>query len=133
MFVAVYAVAQDRTPHYKKLSVSIPNLICSADERIVGFEIEITAGMVRSVSNLPMGWHLIVDNDASWRTKITGTTEVGAAALSPSDLKKLRLLVTKDGTESAFAVTGTASVTKDFQNSRSIALRGSDFAVSKVN
>jgi hypothetical protein len=37
--------------------------------------------------SIPIGWAIKVDNDASWTTTVSGTLEVGAAALDPEALK----------------------------------------------
>jgi hypothetical protein len=48
-------------------SISVPLLKTFAGERVVSFEIDLTAGTVQAVSNLPIGWYVVVDNDASWK------------------------------------------------------------------
>jgi len=126
-FVAIAQVPQSTN---ETVSVSIPHLATFSGERIVALEIHVTAGVVQSVSNLPIGWYVVVDNDASWCTTIKGNTEVGAAALSAGELRNLRLTVKKDTTYQKFALSGTVSVTQDFEKTRSVSLGTSDFAVS---
>lgn len=111
-------------------AVSISNLSTSSGEVITGIEIDVTAGMIQAVLNLPEGWYLVVDNDASWRTKITGNTTVGAASLSPAKLKKLRLVIRKDATYLPFKLSGAVSITKDYEKERKVELKMSNFAVT---
>jgi ABC-type amino acid transport substrate-binding protein len=126
------AVPLDTAKDSKLVSVSISHLETSAKERVVLFEVDLTSAMVKSVSNVPKGWYVVVDNDASWRTKVTGNVLVGAAAVSPEELKQLRLVVEKDESLSKFAVTGSVSVTENFEETRNVQLRNSDFAVSST-
>ena len=130
MLILVTAGAAQRTAEY---GVSIPNLPVAPGESIVSFEINVTAGAIQSVMNVPVGWYLVVDNDASWRTKIKANTTVGAAALKPEDFKQLRFVVKKNEFgDLKFKLTGTVSVTKDFQQERPIQLITSDFAVTAM-
>ena len=113
-------------------AVSISNVTVSSGEVIGAFEIDVTAGVIETVQNLPVGWYLTVDNDASWRTKITANTTVGAASLTPEQLKKIRLVIRKDETYLTFKLSGMVSVTKDYQKERKLELTTSDFAVSPM-
>ncbi len=128
--LAVSAVAQNTSHKGETVSVSVSHLVSSAGERVVSFEIEVTAGTVQAASNLPIGWYVVVDNDASWRTKVKGNTTVGAAALSADDFQKIRLTVKKDEAYLKFALSGMVSVTKDFQKERRVALKMDDFAMN---
>ena len=114
----------------KAYSVSVPRLTTTTGERVVSFDIRITAGEVQALSNVPIGWYVVVDNDPSWRTKVSGNTTVGAASLSADEFQKIRLVVNSDETYLKFAVTGTVSVTKDFAKERPITLKTADFLVT---
>jgi hypothetical protein len=114
-------------------SISVPLLRTSAGERVVSFEIDLAAGTVQAVSNLPIGWYVVVNNDASWQTKVTANTTVGAAALSPEQFQKILLVVKTDETYSKFAVSGTVSVTKDFKKERRLQLKMEEFGVTAAN
>jgi hypothetical protein len=130
---SVAALHGANAPSGSTYSISVPLLKTSAGERVVSFEIDVTAGTVQAVSNLPMGWYVVVDNDASWQTKVTANTTVGAAALSPEQFQKIQLVVKKDETYSKFAVSGTISVTKDFEKKRHIQLKVEEFGVTAAN
>lgn len=129
---SVMAAAQNTEKTNETVTVCIPHVATSTGERIVGFEIELTSGMVQSISNLPMGWYVELDNDASWNTTIKGNASVGAAALDPDELRKLRITVQKDTTYNPFAVSGTVAATTDFKKTRNIPLAAADFELSKA-
>ena len=88
--------------------------------------------MMQTISNIPMGWYVELDNDASWKTTIKGNTSVGAAALYPDELRKLHITVQKDTTNKPFAVSGTVAVTMGFEKTRNIPLAAADFELSKA-
>jgi hypothetical protein len=131
---SVMAAAQNTAKTNETFVLRIPHVLTTSGERIVGFEIELTSGMVQSVSNLPIGWYVQVNNDASWNTTIKGNVSVGAAALEPDELRQVRITVQKDTTknENPFAVSGTVAVTTDFEKTRNILLVAADFEVLAV-
>ena len=124
------AVPQNRPHGSKNASVSVLHLATSDGERVVSFEFSITSGMVRAISNLPKGWYVTVDNDASWRTHVKGNTLVGAAALSPEEFQQIRLTIEQDETYLKFDLSGTVSVTKNFEKEHPVRLSIKDFAVT---
>ncbi len=89
--------------------------------------------MVQSVSGLPGGWYVVVDNDASWRITVKGNVTVGAAALEADDLRKLQVTIKKDTSYQKFTLSGSVATTKDSQKTRNIQLTLADFAVSGSN
>jgi len=117
----------------RRYAVSVDNLALTIDERITNFEIQITAGAFRDISNLPVGWEIDVDNDASWQTTVKASCQVGAASLEPEEFKKLKFLVEKSGGEDLkFGLGGAVYVTKDFQKGSRIPLKMSDFTVTPL-
>ena len=131
---SVMAAGQNTAKTSETLSLCIRHVATTSGERVVGFQIGLTSGMVRSVSDLPNGWYIEVDNDASWNTTIKGNIGVGAAALEPDELRHVRITVQKDTTrnDNPFAVSGTVAVTTDFHQTRDIPLVAADFEMSKV-
>jgi hypothetical protein len=65
--------------------------------------------------------------------KVTANTTVGAAALTAEQFQKIQLVVKKDETYSNFAISGTVSVTKDFEKERHIQLKVEEFGVTAAN
>lgn len=130
--LAVLAAVSPAADNQKMYSVSFPQLKgAGKGERVVAFEIKVTAGGIRSVSNVPMGWNLVIDNDASWQTTIHGNVEVGAAALEPADFRRLTLTVERNEFgDLKFELAGVVSVTAGFDKARQIHLAMGDFAVS---
>ncbi len=115
----------------QRSTLSVQTIKLAAGERIVSFEIRITAGAFRTISDLPLGWTVDIDNDPSWHTKVTGSLMVGAAALSPEELKKTKFLIEKEEFEDLrFQIEGTVVVTTDFVKTRNIQLNSSDFRLT---
>src|SRR5260370_7609397 len=77
------------------LSISIPNLQVSDKERVVGFAIHITSGRIAALPNIPIGWDISVDNNASWNTEIKAPTTVTPAPPPPPPFPNF-LLVSKN-------------------------------------
>ncbi len=118
----------------QRSTLSVQTIKVEAGERIVSFEIRIAAGAFRTISDLPLGWTVDIDNDASWHTKVGGSLMVGAAALSPEELKKLKFLIEKNEFEDLkFQIEGTLVVTKDFDKTRNIQLNSSDFRLTPAH
>jgi hypothetical protein len=111
--------------------ISITNLSVSPDESIVSFEIVVEAGVIYSISNIPVGWYFSIDNDASLQTKIKANTIVGAASLSLDDFKAVQIMIRKNEFGGLkLGLSGKVSVTKDYENERLISLSNSDFVIA---
>jgi len=115
----------------ERYTVSIPHLRFFSGESVVSFEIDVSAGAIQSVANIPVGWYFVVDNDASWQTKITANSTVGAASLTAEEFKKLQFVIKKNEFgDLKFELSGAVSVTKDYEKEKQLALKMSDFAVA---
>jgi hypothetical protein len=122
--------AGEKTDKYK---VFIRDIAASPGEVIVAFEIRGTAAAIRSVSNIPVGWHFIEDNDASWQTKLTANSLVGAASLRPEDLKRVEVVVNKNEFGGLrFRLSGSVVLTKDYIKQRKIVISQEDFVLTPV-
>lgn len=87
---------------YYKLSLA--GIKLEENERIAGFDITVRSGRIEALPSLPMGWHLIIDNDPSWTTKIQGIAIVGAAFLDRNNKDLLgNLIIIERLTESIIA------------------------------
>lgn len=76
---------------YYKLSLA--GIKLGENERIAGFDISVRSGRIEALPSLPTGWHLIIDNDPSWTTKIQGIAIVGAAFLDSHNKDSLGNLI----------------------------------------
>ena len=116
------------------VTVSIPALHTSGNERITGFEIHIQSGMIVRMPKVPKGWGISVDNDPSWNTAIKGSIDVGAAAVDPDFFRDFLVVeVEKDGIMNLpFALKGEVFVTEDFEHERRIKLAMKDFATKEA-
>jgi hypothetical protein len=125
------SLAADRQKMY---SVSVQQLKGAAkEERVVSFEFKVAAGAIRSVSNVPVGWKIVIDNDPSWQTTVRASVVVGSAALQPEDLRSVRLTVEKNEFgDLKFAVSGVVSLTGNFESERGVQLAMQDFAIKST-
>jgi hypothetical protein len=100
---------------------------------IVAFEVDIAAGAVQSISNIPIGWYITIDNNASWQTRIKANSQLGSASLTPQALSKCEIVVRKNEFgDLKFQVTGTVSSTKDYREERQVHLSMGDFSVTPL-
>src|SRR5690349_9655163 len=63
------------------VSVKAPDL--GPQEKVAGFWIEVAGGSIRSVTKLPPGWVVNIDN-LTGHVSIQGTLQEGAAAMHPA-------------------------------------------------
>jgi hypothetical protein len=119
--------------HAQTISVSIPALHMTSTERVVGFEIHITSGRVARLSDLPIGWNISVDNDASWNTVVKGSSTVGAAARDASFFRRFMIVEINESLGIPFDVQGEVIVTKDFATERRIKIALKDLAITKLS
>ena len=119
--------------HAQNVSVSIPSLNLMPKERVVGFDIHITSGRVARLSDLPIGWSISVDNDASWNTSAKGTSTVGAAAVDPSFFKNFVVVEKNESLGIPFDVQGEVVVTADFATERRIKFALKDLVITKLS
>lgn len=52
--------------------VSVPGLNTGGD-RVIGFDLKVSDGSIRSLPNVPPGWFLSITNDASGMTELIDT------------------------------------------------------------
>jgi hypothetical protein len=66
----------------KKNRLSLPSLNIEEKERIAAFSVTITCGNVISLPRVPIGWSIHIDNSPTWKTVVSGSISVGAAAMT---------------------------------------------------
>lgn len=123
-----HAVHQARRPD---LFISIPHLQLARNERVVGFDIRLASGRIAALPNVPIGWNVSVDNDASWNTEMEASTTIGAAALRPDFFHKFVLVEKHASPGVRFQLSGEVVVTEDFANERHIRLSMKDFETNE--
>jgi hypothetical protein len=97
-------------------------------ERVVGVDVSLKAGSFVTVSGLPPGWVVTIDNDASWQTSLKGDARLGSATLDPVGIQKWSILVHRfEFGDLKFHLSGTLLVTKNFQDVRKIPLGADNF------
>lgn len=103
----------------------------SDNERVVGFELRIVAGKIDSFLSIPIGWSIDIDNDPSWKTKIVGSSVVGAAALRPDSLNNIIRIEKREFMDLEFNVKIDVIVTEDFEKERTVHLKMNDLVLRK--
>jgi hypothetical protein len=109
--------------------VSIPALHATSKERVVGFEIHITSGRIAALPNVPIGWNVSIDNNASWNTLIKASSTVGAAAVDPGFFREFLVVEKNESLGVPFDMGGEVVVTEDFATARRIKIGIKDFAL----
>jgi hypothetical protein len=112
-------------------SVSVSPAQPGVKERIVGFEIRVRSGRIASVPFVPIGWHISVENEPSWYTKISGSIVVGAAALDLASLKDFLLVEETSLPGLKFELDGALIVSEDFQKERRIPVGSGELKLRK--
>lgn len=97
---------------------------------VLAFEVDVVAGAFDGINNLPVGWSVVVDNDASWQTHIKANSTVGAAGLESEELRKIIFHLRKNEFgDLKFDVSGSVSITKDYEKEEKVRLEMKDFLV----
>jgi len=116
-------------PYRQFVSVSVPALRIDAGERVVGFDFEVTSGRVAEITDMPIGWNISVDNEASWNTKIHASVLVAAAALDGPYFTDFAVIEKEGNAEGPFEIKGKVVVSTDFSKVREIQVGMKDFTV----
>lgn len=124
LFIGIFGIG---AVHSQTYTVSIPSLAINDQERIVGFEINVRSARIATLPNAPIGWNIKIDNDPSWSTSISATTEVGAAALDRGFFQRFIRIEQSPGKNIHIELEGEVIVTSDFVSQRKIKLRNADF------
>ena len=131
VLVMIFAGVAKSLAQEELWTVSILNLPVSANERVVGFELNIRAGGVASIPSVPMGWTLLIENSPSWHTRIKASLMVGSAALDNLFFGEFLVIRKYEFMGLKFNVDGIVVVTEDFQKERRIKLSMKDIGLTK--
>ncbi len=122
----------------QRWALSIKPVALSAHERICGFEIRLTSARVVGLNDVPLGWHVVIDNDPAWMPTIKGSIIVGAAALDAdafSDFAIIEMEPRESGLPEPprFKADGELVTTIDFaKEERRITLAADNFQLARV-
>lgn len=98
--------------------LSVPPGDFKRNERIVGFELKVAAGAIRSVPNVPAGWYISISNDAAGVGEMRGNAQVGAAALEQSYFNSFVSIERRELDDLKFWIELEVVLTIDFVNER---------------
>ena len=83
--------------------------------RIAALRIEIRNAAIESISNLPRGWSMDIENNPMPYAVLSGNTAVGAAAMDSRDLSRIVIRITEDKNGlQEFRLECSISTTKEF-------------------
>jgi hypothetical protein len=102
--------------------VSAEHAVLRPGERIVGLKLTVRSGRIAALPSLPVGWSVTVENYPPWQTRMTGSILIGAAALSPAELKNFVVVEEYGAGTGPFDVELILTVTADFSRERRIRL-----------
>lgn len=131
LIVFVYFLVKTSISFAETFSVSLGPLDLTNKERIVGFQLKMTAGRIHSILFVPIGWNINIDNDPSWQTKITGSSVVGAAALSTNSLNNFVIIEKNEFMDLKFDIEADVVVTENFEKERTIHLKMNELILRK--
>jgi hypothetical protein len=114
------------------LFVSIRSLPIKCKERIVGFKLSARPARIITLSSIPGGWNITVDNDPSMNATVYGSLIVGAAALSSEFFTDFITIDRDEALDLKFDAKAEVVVTEDFKNERQIHLDFKDFIFRKT-
>jgi len=110
----------------------IPHLDVLPGERIAGFKLEITAGVLHNFGPLPNGWFLSVANKGTPWSEVDGSVQVGAAASTPTGSAISSSCSAIRSAPARFRVGSRNRRDKDFDEFRTLHLGTADFELHEV-
>lgn len=118
----------------RALVVSFPTVRLARGERIVGFELTVTAASINTVAQVPADWSLKLDVASGSQVVLSGTCGHGASALQSAQ-ELPRVTVVPDGssvtTSPQFSAEAVLHLTGDFQSTRTLTLSFSELSIQK--
>jgi hypothetical protein len=129
LLISSAATSHTWADEFGLVTISLPHLRAQPGERVIAFEVSISAGGIYTMNHLPMGWNIVIDNDPSWRTTVKGSIEVGAAAVDADYFHAFMAVRRFEYANLTFRLDGRVLVTRDFLNERWIPLTDRDFDV----
>jgi len=111
-------------------TVSIRPLMLTQKERIVGYKLKVMSGKISSLLKVPIGWNIVVDNDPSWNTNISGSVIVGAAALKADYFNKFVQVEHFMQKDIEFDLSLEIITTTDFEKQKKITLTKKDLVLT---
>lgn len=93
----------------------------------------IASARIASLPDIPIGWHIAVDNDPSWNTSLSASIHVGSAAFE-ADTTFFQSFITIEKIVpelTKFDIQLEITTTTDFKNERKILLNKKDLILRR--
>ena len=112
--------------------LSFPTIPLKDNERIVGLEVTITHGSVKSINNIPEDWSIDLKADPQWQPKVTGVAHHGAGALTEtSQLQSFLTIRPWTGKWFVLNVEAKLFTTTDFEKTKTLSFKMTDLRLTK--
>jgi hypothetical protein len=103
-------------------------LALNRNEQIIGFVIEISGGGFESISPLPKGWRITIDNKALRHTVLHAELSFGSEVMNIEEMQKIVIkLVSAEFEGMPFRIGGYLLVTVDMASERHATLTPQNF------
>ena len=99
-------------PEKTSISYSPRHLRLQPAEEIIGFEIEVSGGGFESISSLPKGWRIAIDNKSVLQTRLSADLAFGSERMNAAQMQDVVVTLSSIELENqTFRVTGHLLVT----------------------
>jgi hypothetical protein len=115
----------------EKVTLSIPKLNLASGERIMGFTVFISQGLLFSLPNIPPAWDIHIENIG--KPNVTAYAINGAAAFQDAKYFHDFLILEKsDSSLEPFDIEVKIDTTNDFENFKNITFQLKDISIKKL-
>jgi hypothetical protein len=117
----------------ERFSLSMARTVLKKNERVLFFKATVSAGRIVSLHEIPIGWNVHIDNDASWNTGISANATVGAAALEGDFFKDFLVIEKAEPPLVPFAIESEiGTYTEGTEEQGSVQLKMKDIRLRKL-
>jgi hypothetical protein len=116
---------------FERYRLSLPDLGVQETERIDSFTVTISYGDVISLTKIPASWSIHVDNAPPWRTTVSGSISIGAAALTRQEMGFFKHFLVIQRKDKGWPVLVEATVASFFE--KNLSRRTREFKHADIN
>lgn len=115
----------------ERYRLSLLDLDIQETERIDSFTVSISHGDVISLTKIPAGWSIHIDNAPPWKTTVSGSISVGAAALTRQEVGFFKHFLVIQRKDKGWPVLVEATVASFFE--KNLSRRTREFKHADIN